>query len=93
MTVNEAKKLVEEKYPNLMAASAVPYKGKYVFSMLNRKTKKMVFNSGLPTVDEKTGEISSMSVIHDDFDGYDEAAKDIVYFSKEGMDLANFRLR
>ena len=93
MTVNEAKKLVEDKYPNLKAAYAIPLKGKYLFNMLDRKTGRVVYNSSLLSVDENSGEIKAVSIINDDLDGYDEAAsKDIVYFSKEGMDMATMKV-
>lgn len=94
MTVNEAKKLVEDKYPKLKAAYAIPINGKYVFNMIDKKSGKSVFNSSLLVVDESKGTVSSVSIFSSDLEEIpeDEVKKNVVYFCKEGMDMMNMKV-
>lgn len=87
MTINEAKKLVEQKYKGFKVISGVPFKGKYVFSILSSDGRPPLIG-GSPTVDIDTGKLGIISPLNDDMTGFQEAKdKEGVYFSKEGLSM------
>ncbi len=63
MTINEAKKVIEDHFSGFVATRGFLYNDRFYFNIVNEVTKEVPLIGGIPYVDKKTGKIGILNPI------------------------------